>query len=159
MRCTILCVGKLKESYLRAGIAEYQKRLQPVFPVEIRELPDRSIPETASAKEVAAAVAREGEAILEQIRPDDWVVALAIAGKQLSSEELAASLNEWSFAGRQRLCFVIGGSCGLAPEVLRRADLQLSFGRATYPHQLMRLILMEQIYRAVKINRHEPYHK
>ena len=159
MRCEIYCIGKLKEKYLKDGIAEYLKRLQPVFPVAVREFADRPIPEQASDKELAAAVAKEGDALLAAVRPDDLVVALDIAGHQLASEELAAQIRQWSASGRQRLIFVIGGSCGLSPAVLRRADFRLSFGRATYPHQLMRLILSEQIYRAVKINRREPYHK
>jgi len=159
MRCEIFAVGKLKEKYLKDGIAEYLKRLQPVFPVSVREFADRPIPEQASEKEVAAAVAKESEAMLAAIKPEDLVVALAIDGKMLSSEELAQQMNSWTASGRQRLIFVIGGSCGISPELLRRADFKLSFGKATFPHQLMRLILSEQIYRSVKINRREPYHK
>lgn len=159
MRCEIFAVGKLKEKYLKDGIAEYLKRLQPVFPVSVREFADRPIPEQASEKEVAAAVAKESEAMLAAIKPEDLVVALAIDGKMLSSEELAQQMNSWTASGRQRLIFVIGGSCGISPELLRRADFKLSFGKATFPHQLMRLVLSEQIYRSVKINRREPYHK
>lgn len=159
MRCEILAVGKLKEKYWREGIAEYQKRLKPVFPVEIREIADKPIPENASAKDVERAVAKEGTDLLAQIDDDTFVVALDIQGKELSSEEFAAKMNEWSFSGYRKLAFVIGGSCGLSPEVLKRANFRQSFGRCTYPHQLMRLILTEQIYRTVKINRNEPYHK
>ncbi len=159
MRCEILAVGKLKEKYWREGVAEYQKRLKPVFPVEIREIADKPIPENASAKDVELAVAREGADLLSHIADDAFVVALDIRGKELASEEFAAKMNEWSFSGYRKLTFVIGGSCGLSPAVLQRANFRQSFGRCTYPHQLMRLILMEQIYRTVKINRNEPYHK
>lgn len=159
MRCRILAVGGIKEKYFTDGIREYLKRLSPVFPVEISEVPDLPVPQAASPAEVAQIVAREGDRLLAQVTDDALLVALAIKGRELSSEQLAAKLNEWSFSGRRELIFVIGGSCGLAPAVLQRADFQLSFGPATYPHQLMRLILCEQIYRAVKINRHEPYHK
>lgn len=159
MRCEIVAVGKLKEAYLKAGIAEYQKRLKPVFPVTIREVPDQPVPENASPKEIAKAVEKEGNRLLSLLDEDDFVVALAITGKELSSPEFAEKINQWSFQGVRKLVFVIGGSCGLSPEVLRRADFCQSFGRCTYPHQLMRLILTEQIYRAVKINRREPYHK
>ena len=159
MRCQILTVGKLKEKYLKDGIAEYQKRLKPVFPVEIKEIPDRPIPENSSEKDIVKAVEKEGDGLLAAIDDDSFVVALDIHGKELSSEEFAEKMNQWSFNGVRKLVFVIGGSCGLSPAVLQRADFKQSFGKCTYPHQLMRLILTEQIYRTVKINRNEPYHK
>ena len=159
MRCEILTVGKLKEKYWKDGIAEYQKRLKPVFPVVIREVNDMPVPENASDKDIEKAVSKEGEALLNLIDDDTFVVALEIGGKELSSEEFAAKMNEWSFSGYRKIAFVIGGSCGLSPQVLKRANFRQSFGRCTYPHQLMRLILVEQIYRTVKINRNEPYHK
>lgn len=159
MQVKILAVGGIKESYLTAGINEYLKRLKPVFPVVVREVPDLPVPQNASEAEIAQIVAKEGEQLLAQVAQDAYLVALAIDGKMLSSEQLAAKLNEWAFSGKRELIFVIGGSCGLSPAVLKRADFKLSFGAATYPHQLMRLILTEQIYRGVKINRHEPYHK
>ncbi len=159
MRCQILTVGKLKEKYLKDGIAEYQKRLKPVFPVEIKEIPDRPVPENSSEKDIAKAVEKEGDGLLAAIDDDSFVVALDIHGKELSSEEFAEKMNQWSFNGVRKLVFVIGGSCGLSPAVLQRADFKQSFGKCTYPHQLMRLILTEQIYRTVKINRNEPYHK
>lgn len=159
MQCKILAVGGIKERYFTDGINEYLKRLKPVFPVSIKEVPDLPVPQNASPAEVAQIVAKEGEALLAQIPQDAYLVALAINGKMLSSEQLAAKLNDWAFSGKRELIFVIGGSCGLSPDVLARADFKLSFGAATYPHQLMRLILCEQIYRGVKINRHEPYHK
>lgn len=159
MRCQILTVGKLKEKYLKDGLAEYQKRLKPVFPVEIKEIPDRTVPENSSEKDIAKAVEKEGDGLLAAIDDDSFVVALDIHGKELSSEEFAEKMNQWSFNGVRKLVFVIGGSCGLSPAVLQRADFKQSFGKCTYPHQLMRLILTEQIYRTVKINRNEPYHK
>lgn len=159
MRCRILAVGGVKESYLREGVAEYLKRLRPIFPVTVQEERDIAAPQGASAAQLAQVVEQEGRGLLARLPDDAFVVALAIKGRQLSSEELAARLAEWSFLGRRELVFVIGGSWGLSPAVLQRADFQLSFGPATFPHQLMRLILCEQLYRAVKINRHEPYHK
>lgn len=159
MQCKILAVGSIKERYFTDGINEYLKRLKPVFPVSIKEVPDLPVPQNASAAEIARIVAKEGEALLNHIPQDAYLVALAINGKMLSSEQLAAKLNDWAFSGKRELIFVIGGSCGLAPQVLARAEFKLSFGAATYPHQLMRLILTEQIYRGVKINRNEPYHK
>ena len=159
MRCEILTVGKLKEKYLKDGIAEYCKRLKPVFPIGIKEIPDQPVPENASEKDIAKAVEKEGKQLLAAISEDSFVVALDIFGKELSSEEFAEKMNQWSFNGVRKLVFVIGGSCGLSPAVLKRADFKQSFGRCTYPHQLMRLILTEQIYRTVKINRNEPYHK
>lgn len=159
MRCEILAVGKLKEKYLKEGIAEYQKRLKPVFPVVIKEVNDRPVPENASAKDIEKAVEKEGEDLLSLIDDDTFAVALVIGGKEISSEEFAAKMNEWSFMGYRKIAFIIGGSCGLSAKVLKRADFKQSFGKCTYPHQLMRLILTEQIYRTVKINRNEPYHK
>ncbi len=159
MQCRILCVGGIKEKYLTDGINEYLKRLRPVFPVEVKEIADLPVPQNASAAEIEQIVAKEGEKLLSYVADDALLVALAINGKALSSEQLADKLNEWTFSGKRELIFVIGGSCGLSPAVLKRADFKLSFGPATYPHQLMRLILSEQIYRGVKINRHEPYHK
>lgn len=159
MNCRILAVGSLKERYLQDGINEYLKRLKPVFPVAVQEVADIPAPQNASDADIRRIVEREGDALLARLPDDALVVALAIKGKALSSEALADKLNEWTFSGRRELVFVIGGSCGLSPAVLQRADFQLSFGPATFPHQLMRLILTEQVYRAVKINRHEPYHK
>ena len=153
MQCRILAVGSIKEAYFTAGINEYLKRLRPVFPVTVHEVKDLPAPNNASAAQIAQLVEQEGQKLLAQLSPDALVVALAIKGRQLGSMELAAKLAEWTASGRRELVFVIGGSYGLAPAV------QLSFGPATFPHQLMRLILCEQIYRSVKINRNEPYHK
>jgi 23S rRNA (pseudouridine1915-N3)-methyltransferase len=155
----IVSVGKLKEKYLVQGIAEYAKRLTPYVKLQLTEVPDEKAPETMSAAEEAQVREREGEKLLTQIKPDAHVIALAIDGELWSSEDLAAQLDKLGTYGRSHVVFVIGGSNGLAPAVLRRAQQKLSFGRITFPHQLMRLVLVEQVYRAVKINRGEPYHK
>ncbi|SCW75443.1 23S rRNA (pseudouridine1915-N3)-methyltransferase [Paenibacillus tianmuensis] len=159
MNIQIIAVGKLKETYLVQGIAEYVKRLGPYAKVQIVEVPDEKAPESMSAAEEVQVRQREGERILAKLPADAYVVALAIDGKPLSSEELARQVQDLATYGRSHMAFVIGGSLGLAPEVLARADLKLSFGRMTLPHQLMRLVLVEQVYRAFKIIRGEPYHK
>ncbi|WP_019537239.1 23S rRNA (pseudouridine(1915)-N(3))-methyltransferase RlmH [Paenibacillus ginsengihumi] len=159
MHIQIVAVGKLKESYLVQGIAEYTKRLGPYAKLQIIEVPDEKAPESMSAAEEQQVKQREGERLLAHIKSDAFVIALAIDGKALSSEELAAQLQNLATYGRSQVCFVIGGSLGLDAAVLRRADLKLSFGRMTLPHQLMRLVLAEQVYRAFKIMRGEPYHK
>jgi len=159
MNIQIVAVGKLKERYLVDGIAEYVKRLGPYAKVNVVEVPDEKAPEHMSAAEEEQVRRREGERILAQLREGVYVVALAIDGEQLASEQLAARLADLATYGRSQVAFVIGGSLGLSPEVIRRADMRLSFGRMTLPHQLMRLVLVEQIYRAFKIARGEPYHK
>ncbi|ACT04847.1 23S rRNA (pseudouridine(1915)-N(3))-methyltransferase RlmH [Paenibacillus sp. JDR-2] len=159
MHIQIASVGKLKEKYLVQGIAEYAKRLGPYVRLTLTEVPDEKAPETMSPAEEAQVREREGERLLAQLKPDAHVVALAIGGELWSSEDLAEQLDKLATYGRSHVAFVIGGSTGLAPAVLQRAQQKLSFGRMTLPHQLMRLVLIEQIYRAVKINRGEPYHK
>lgn len=159
MHIQIAAVGKLKEKYLVQGIAEYAKRLGPYVKLTLTEVPDEKAPETMSPAEEAQVREREGERLLAQLKPDANVVALAIGGELWSSEDLAGQLDKLATYGRSHVAFVIGGSTGLSPAVLQRAQQKLSFGRMTLPHQLMRLVLVEQIYRAVKINRGEPYHK
>lgn len=159
MNITIIAVGRIREKYITDGINEFLKRLKPLAGVEIKEVPDEKAPEGLSAKEEEQIRGREGERILRMLRDGQVVTALAIKGTELSSEELARTIDEWGIRGRSDLAFVIGGSLGLAESVLARADLVLSFGKMTFPHQLMRLILLEQVYRAFKINRGEPYHK
>ncbi|MFB5762700.1 23S rRNA (pseudouridine(1915)-N(3))-methyltransferase RlmH [Paenibacillus medicaginis] len=155
----IIGVGKLKEKYLVQGIAEYAKRLGPYMKFEVLEVPDEKAPENMSEAEVRQVKEREGERLLALIKNEAHVIALAIDGKLWSSEELAAELDKLATYGTSHVVFVIGGSNGLSDAVQRRAQQKLSFGRMTLPHQLMRLVLVEQIYRAVKINRGEPYHK
>jgi 23S rRNA (pseudouridine1915-N3)-methyltransferase len=156
---SIVTVGKLKEKYLKQGIEEYLKRLTSYAKVEMIEVADEKAPEELSGLEMEQVKQKEGERILAKISQDTHLIALAINGKMQSSEELADSLDKLATYGKSKLAFVIGGSLGLSDEVLNRANDQLSFSKMTFPHQLMRLILVEQIYRAFRINRGEPYHK
>ncbi|WP_160724561.1 23S rRNA (pseudouridine(1915)-N(3))-methyltransferase RlmH [Bacillus sp. USDA818B3_A] len=159
MNISIITVGKLKEKYLRQGIDEYLKRLSAYAKIEIVEVADEKAPEELSELEMQQVKQKEGERILAKISQDTYVYALAIQGKLQSSEELADSLDKLATYGKSKIAFVIGGSLGLSNEVIKRSNEQLSFSRMTFPHQLMRLILVEQIYRAFRINRNEPYHK
>jgi 23S rRNA (pseudouridine1915-N3)-methyltransferase len=152
-------VGKLKEKYLVQGINEYLKRLQKYAKVEIIELADEKAPENLSEAEMLQVKNKEGERILAKISDQEYVFALAINGKQYSSEEFSKEIEQLGINGKSQLAFVIGGSLGLSEEVLKRSQKQISFGRLTYPHQLMRLVLVEQIYRGFRIMRGEPYHK
>ena len=156
---SIVTVGKLKEKYLKQGIEEYLKRLGSYAKVEVIEVPDEKAPEELSDTEMIQVKQKEGERILSKIGLDTYVIALAINGKLKSSEELAETLDKLATYGKSKIAFVIGGSLGLSDEVLKRSDEQLSFSKMTFPHQLMRLILVEQVYRAFRINRGEPYHK
>lgn len=159
MNIKIIGVGKLKEKYLKQGIAEYAKRLGKFCKFEIVEVPDEKAPEKLSAAEMEAVKEKEGERILAKIRDKEYVYALAIEGKERSSEEFAQEIAQLTTYGRSDITFVIGGSLGLSPAVLKRAETKISFGRFTLPHQLMRLVLSEQIYRAFMINNGSPYHK
>jgi 23S rRNA (pseudouridine1915-N3)-methyltransferase len=159
MNISIIAVGKVKEKYLTQGIEEFLKRLTSYAKVTIIEIKEEQAPENLSTSEMEQVKQREGERILASIKADTTVVALAIEGKNLSSEELAKLLDDYATYGKSNVAFVIGGSLGLADTVLKRADMKLSFSRMTFPHQLMRLILVEQVYRAFRINRGEPYHK
>lgn len=159
MRITVVCVGKLKENYWRLAVAEYSKRLGRYHKLDIIELADEKAPETMSLAQEIEVRRKEGERILKAIRDDAFVVALAIDGEKLSSESLADFLDKKAIHGVSHIAFVIGGSLGLSHEVLSRADYKLSFSAMTFPHQMMRVVLLEQIYRAEKINRKEPYHK
>jgi len=159
MNIQILAIGKVKEKYISDGLQEYLKRIRPYACVEVREVPDDKAPEGLSARETEQVKAREGERILRLLKPGQVVIALDSRGRMVSSEQLAEEISGWGLAGKSDLAFIIGGSLGLHSEVINRADLVLSFGNMTFPHQMMRLILMEQIYRAFKINRGEPYHK
>jgi len=159
MNIKIIGVGKLKEKYLKQGIAEYAKRLGKFCKFEIVEVPDEKAPEKLSAAEMQGVKVKEGERILAKIKDKEYVFALAIEGKERSSEEFAQELAQLTTYGNSDITFVIGGSLGLSPEVLKRANTKISFGRFTLPHQLMRLVLSEQIYRAFMINAGSPYHK
>jgi 23S rRNA (pseudouridine1915-N3)-methyltransferase len=156
---SIVTVGKLKEKYLKMGIDEFLKRLNSYAKVEVIEVSDEKAPEELSELEMLQVKQKEGERILAKISQDTYVIALAINGKMQSSEGLADTLDKLATYGKSKIAFIIGGSLGLSEEVLKRANEQLSFSKMTFPHQLMKLILVEQIYRAYRINRGEPYHK
>ena len=159
MKIKIVTVGKLKEKYLKDGIAEYSKRISRFAAVEMIELADEKTPDRASDLENEKILNLEGNRILSKIGDREFVVVLAIEGETLSSEEFSKQLEQASINGYSTLTFVIGGSLGLSPQVKKRANLSLSFGRLTLPHQLMRLVLVEQIYRAFTIQQGSPYHK
>ncbi|MHB9022624.1 MAG: 23S rRNA (pseudouridine(1915)-N(3))-methyltransferase RlmH [Armatimonadota bacterium] len=159
MRITIIAVGKVRESYLTAGIDEYLKRLGRYATVNVVEVAEEQAPESLSAAEQAQVRVREGERMLKALRNTQYVIALTLDGQQLTSEAFATHLQSLATASRSDVALLIGGSLGLDPAVLKRADHRLSFGRMTYPHQLMRMILLEQVYRAFKIIKGEPYHK
>jgi 23S rRNA (pseudouridine1915-N3)-methyltransferase len=159
MNITIVCVGKIKESFYRDAIAEYAKRLSKYCKFRIEEVADEECKENASPAEEETVKAKEGERILKKIPQSAYVYALAIQGKKLDSVGFSEELSKLFVGGKSDICFVIGGSIGLSDEVLKKADVKLSFSDLTFPHQLMRVILSEQIYRAFRIMNHEPYHK
>lgn len=157
MNINIICVGKIKEKYLKDAIAEYSKRISRFAKVEICELSDEKIPDNASQKQEDAVKEKEGDAILARLK-DGYTIALCVEGKQISSEKLAEKISGICMTD-SRINFVIGGSLGLDERVKKIADMKLSFSEMTFPHQLMRVILLEQVYRAFKINAGEKYHK
>ncbi|MCD8023102.1 MAG: 23S rRNA (pseudouridine(1915)-N(3))-methyltransferase RlmH [Lachnospiraceae bacterium] len=159
MRIRVLSVGKVKERYLRDAIAEYEKRLGRYCRLELMEVPDERTPDGASEAEELLIKETEGQRLLRCIRDSDYVIALAIEGQMPDSVELARKVERLGVQGQSSLCFVIGGSLGLSREVLNRADERMSFSRLTFPHQLMRVILLEQVYRSFRIIHGEPYHK
>ncbi|CAG9622911.1 23S rRNA (pseudouridine(1915)-N(3))-methyltransferase RlmH [Sutcliffiella rhizosphaerae] len=159
MNISVITIGKLKEKYLKQGINEYLKRLSAYAKIDIIELPDEKAPEQLSDAEMEQVKNKEGERIIGKISDDTHVIALAIEGKQRSSEELAKEMDRLATYGKSKIAFVIGGSLGLSEDVMKRANDTLSFSRMTFPHQLMKLILLEQVYRGFRINRGEPYHK
>jgi len=159
MKITIICVGKIKEKFYRDAIDEYAKRLSKYCKFEIIEVADEKTPDKASAVEEELIKEKEAQRILSKVKQDSYVCTLEIAGKQLSSTELADWMEKSAISGRSQICFVIGGSLGLHSSVLARSDFALSFSKMTFPHQLMRVILSEQIYRAFRIINNEPYHK
>jgi 23S rRNA (pseudouridine1915-N3)-methyltransferase len=159
MKITVLSVGKIKEKYLKDAILEYEKRLSRYCKLEIIEVADEKAPERASLKEQLQIKEKEGEGLLKQISQDAYVIALEINGEALSSEGFARKIEDLAVAGTSHICFVIGGSLGLAESVSKRANYGLSFSKMTFPHQLMRVVLLEQIYRGYRIIKNEPYHK
>ena len=159
MKITILTVGKIKEDFYRKAIAEYSKRLSRYCKLEIIEVTDEKTPDSASAVVEEQIKDKEGERRLKYIREDAYVIALAIEGKMLDSIELSKNIEQLGIMGKSHIIFVIGGSLGLSDRILKRADYKLSFSKMTFPHQLMRVILLEQIYRSYRIICKEPYHK
>ena len=159
MKITLITVGKIKEKYLKDAIAEYSKRLSKYCKLTVIEVADEKTPDQASEAVENSIRTKEGERILKHIKEDMYVITLEIGGKMLSSEELSAKLEELGLKGKSNVAFVIGGSIGLGEEVLARSNYALSFSKMTFPHQLMRVILLEQIYRSYRIIHREPYHK
>lgn len=159
MKIILITVGKIKEKYLRDAISEYGKRLSRYCKLEIVEVADEKTPDQASEAVDENIRAKEGERILKYIKDDMYVITLEIGGKMLSSEEFARQIETLGVQGKSSIAFVIGGSIGLGKEVLKRSDYALSFSKMTFPHQLMRVILLEQVYRAYRIINGEPYHK
>lgn len=159
MKITILCVGKLKEDFYRKAAAEFEKRLNRYCKLEIIEVADEKTPESAGAAVETQIKEKEGARLLRHIREDTYVIALDLQGKELDSVQMSRALEQLGLNGKSNLAFIIGGSLGLSKEILQRADLRLCFSKMTFPHQLMRVILLEQIYRSFRIMHHEPYHK
>ncbi|MDK7927543.1 MAG: 23S rRNA (pseudouridine(1915)-N(3))-methyltransferase RlmH [Staphylococcus simulans] len=159
MKITVLAVGKLKEKYWKQAIAEYQKRLGAYTKIEIIEVPDEKAPENMSDKEIEQVKQKEGQRLLAKVKPQSTVITLEIKGNMLTSEGLAKNLQQRMVQGQSDFTFIIGGSKGLHQDVLDRSNYALSFSKMTFPHQMMRVILLEQVYRAFKIMRGEAYHK
>ena len=159
MKITIITVGKIKEKYLKDAIAEYSKRLSKYCKLEIVEVADEKTPDNASEVVENAIRAKEAERILKYVKDDAFVITLEINGKQLTSEELADKIDKLGVQGTSHIIFIIGGSIGLGEDVLHKSNFALSFSKMTFPHQLMRVILLEQVYRSYRIISGEPYHK
>jgi 23S rRNA (pseudouridine1915-N3)-methyltransferase len=159
LKITVLCVGKIKEKYFTLGIDEYAKRLSRYCKLEIIEVPDEKTPDNASENEELQIKAKEGDKLLRYIKDNAFVIALAIEGKMLTSEELSEKMEQLGINGDSNVVFVIGGSLGLDKRILDRADYKLSFSKMTFPHQMMRMVLLEQVYRGFRIMKGEPYHK
>ena len=159
MKIKLICVGKLKEKYLDDGIKEYLKRISAYSDIEVIEVADERIPENPSLAEETIVKSIEGRRILDKVKQDDYMILLDVQGKELDSIQFAERIEDCMINGKSTIDFVIGGSLGHGEDVLTRANARISFSQMTFPHQLMRLILVEQIYRAFKIIRHETYHK
>lgn len=159
MRITVISVGKIKEKFYTGAIEEYSKRLSKYCTLSLVEVADEKAPETLSEKEMVQIKDREGERILDKIKDSQYVITLEIRGKQLTSEELSDKLSALGLEGNSDVVFVIGGSLGLSEAVMQRSNFALSFSKMTFPHQLMKVVLLEQVYRGFRILRNEPYHK
>ncbi|WP_298842654.1 23S rRNA (pseudouridine(1915)-N(3))-methyltransferase RlmH [Clostridium sp.] len=159
MSITIICVGKIKEKYLKSAIDEYTKRLSRYCKLNIIELSDEKTPDNASLKEEILIKAKEGDSILKNLKDNMFVIALELKGNMISSEELSNYIRDLGVRGESNIAFVIGGSLGLSKDVLERSNYKLCFSKMTFPHQLFRVMLLEQIYRGFRIISGEPYHK
>lgn len=159
MRITVISVGKIKEKYFTGAIEEYAKRLSKYCTLNMMEVPDEKAPETLSEKEMVQIKDKEGERILDKIKDSQYVITLEIKGKLVTSEELSEKLSALGLEGNSDVVFVIGGSLGLSDLVLKRSNFALSFSKMTFPHQLMKVVLLEQVYRGFRILKGEPYHK
>ncbi len=159
MNINIVAVGKIKEKYLKLGIDEFSKRLSKYCKLSVTEIPDEKAPENMSEKQAQMVRDKEGQKILSAVKDNSYVITLEIGGKMLSSEELAGKLENLAVTGKSDITFIIGGSIGLSEDVMKRSNYALSFSKMTFPHQLMRVILFEQVYRSFRINKGEPYHK
>jgi 23S rRNA (pseudouridine1915-N3)-methyltransferase len=159
MNYEIICVGSLKEKYWKEAVAEYLKRISAYGKVSVTEIREATLPTKASVAEVQASIAKEGEQLMSKVAKKSFIIALDIKGKSMSSEKFAAQIEDLSVQGISSITFLIGGSMGLPESVLTKCNTRLSFSDFTYPHQMMRPILLEQIYRATKINAGETYHK
>lgn len=159
MNIKIIAVGKIKEKYIQEGIKEFSKRLSRYCILDIIEIEDEKAPESLSDREMEIVKSKEGERILAKIPQNSFIISLEIQGKQLTSEELSKKIETLMVEGTNDITFIIGGSLGLSKEVLDKTNFKLSFSKMTFPHQLMRLILLEQVYRSWRIMKGEPYHK
>lgn len=159
MKITVICVGKSNEKFYTDAVKEYAKRLSRYCKLDIIEVADEKTVENASENVDLMIKRKEGDRILKNVPDDSYVIAMAIEGKMMTSVELSEKINDLAISGRSSITFMIGGSLGLAPEVMARADYKLSFSKMTFPHMLFRVMLLEQIYRSFRIINHEPYHK
>lgn len=159
LKISLISVGKIKEKYIKLGIDEFTKRLSKYCKLEIIEIPDEKAPESMSQREIELVMDKEADGILSKIKDNTYIISLAINGKKLSSEDLADKISHLTLDGNSHICFIIGGSLGLSEKILKKSNFKLSFSDMTFPHQLMRLILLEQLYRSFRINNGEPYHK
>jgi 23S rRNA (pseudouridine1915-N3)-methyltransferase len=159
MKITIVSVGKIKEKYLKEAIGEYTKRLGAYCTLVTTEVADEKAPENLSEKDMVQLKQKEGDRILSKIKDAQYVIALDLSGKQRTSEEFSKEIEQYQVNGRSDIVFIIGGSLGLSQDVIKRSDETISFSKMTFPHQLMKVILLEQIYRAYRIMKNEPYHK
>lgn len=159
MNIKVIAVGKIKEKYIQEGIKEFTKRLSRYCILDILEIEDEKAPENLSEKEMEIVKKKEGERILAKIPQNSFIISLEIMGKQLSSEQLSKKIDDLMVNGVNDICFIIGGSLGLSEEITNKSNFKLSFSEMTFPHQLMRLILLEQVYRTFRIMKGEPYHK